>query len=506
VSALDAARLIQDRDFVAIQGSGGGVGEPTALLRALRERYLAERAPRDLTLCHATGLGDKQGIGTDLLAIDGLIKCDIAGHLGMAPAMGQMILDNKIEAYNFPQGVISHMYAAIAGRKPGVLTKVGLHTYIDPRIEGGRMNSITNEPLVHVVELAGEEWLFFPCFPVTVAIVRGTTADTKGNISSEKEASLLETLSLAHAARSNGGIVIAQVKYLARKGSIDPRRVGLPGVCVDYIVVDPDQKQHCLAEYDPSLCGDLVIPLESLPPLPPGIRKIIGTRAARELYPGAVVNLGVGMPDAVAYVASESGIIDDITFTVEHGLVGGHPAGGVIFGVSHNPEAIICEADQFSFYDGGNLDLAFLGMAEADAQGNVNASKVGNMLSGCGGFINISQNAHRVIFCGTFTAKGLDVRAANGKLTILREGEINKFVSQVTQITFSGRYARERQQEVLYVTERAIFELTADGMLIKEIAPGIDLERDVLARMDFKPLRDSSLRTMDPALFNGGGV
>jgi propionate CoA-transferase len=279
--------------------------------------------------------------------------------------------------------------------------------------------------------------------------------------------------------------------------------VVLPGVCVDYIVVDPDQKQHCLAEYDPSLCGDVRIPFESLPPLAPGIRKIIGSRAAREMFPGAVVNLGVGMPDAVAYIASESGIIDDITLTVEHGLVGGHPAGGVIFGVSHNPEAIICEADQFSFYDGGNLDLGFLGMAEADSHGNVNASKVGNLLSGCGGFINISQNADRVIFCGTFTAKGLEVRAADGKLKILKEGEVNKFVGEVSQITFSGRYARERRQEVLYITERAVFELTADGMVIREIAPGIDLEKDVFSRMGFKPIRDSSLRTMEPALFNG---
>jgi propionate CoA-transferase len=504
VSAFDAACLIQDRDFVAIQGSGGGVGEPTAVLRALRARYLKDRAPCDLTLCHATGLGDKREIGTNLLAIDGLVKRDIAGHLGMAPAMARMILDNRIEAYNFPQGIISHMYAAVAGRKPGILTKVGLHTYIDPRVEGGRMNSTTTEPLVHVIELADEEWLYFPCFPINVAVVRGTIADTKGNVSNEKEASLLETISLAHAARANGGIVIAQVKHLAREGSLDPRRVVLPGICVDYIVVDPEQKQHCLAEYDPSLCGDVTIPYESLPPLPPGIRKIIGARAARELFSGAVVNLGVGMPDAVAYVASETGIIDDITFTVEHGLVGGHPAGGVVFGVSHNPEAIICEADQFNFYDGGNLDLAFLGMAEVDANGNVNASKVGNMLSGCGGFINISQNAQRVIFCGTFTAKGLEVQASKGKLTISKEGELKKFVGQVTQITFSGRYARERQQDVLFITERAVFELTPDGMMIKEIAPGIDLERDVLAHMDFKPIRNPNLKTMDADLFNGG--
>lgn len=503
IDAAKAAALIGNGDFLAIQGSGGGVGEPTAVLRALRERFLQEGKPRNLTLCHATGLGDKNEIGTDLLALDGLIKRDIAGHLGMAPTMGQMILENRIEAYNFPQGVISHMFAAVGGRKPGVLTKVGLHTFVDPRLEGGRMNAITTESLVEVVQLAGEEWLFFHRFPITVAIVRGTTADARGNITGEHEGAYLESNAIAQAARANGGIVIAQVKNLARAGTLDPRSVRVPGVCVDYVVVDPQQKQHCLAEYDPSLCGDVKIPFESLPPMPIGIRKVIGRRAACELFAGAVVNLGVGIPDAVASVTGENGIIRDITFTVEQGLVGGQPAGGVIFGVSHCPEAMIREDDQFSFYDGGNLDLAFLGMAEADIDANVNSSRVGNLISGCGGFINITQSAREVVFCGTFTAKGLRVDVGHGKLHIQQEGQIRKFVKAVNQVTFSGSYARQRKQKVLFVTERAVFRLDPKGLVLTEIAPGVDLERDVLGQMDFEPHCDPDLKIMDAELFNG---
>ena len=501
ISSQEAAALIQDGDFVAMQGSGGGVGEPTAILRAIGERFKASARPRNLTICHATGLGDKAEIGTDLLAHEGLVKRDIAGHLAMAPTMGAMIRENKLEAYNFPQGTISHMFSAVAGRKPGVFTKIGLHTYVDPRLEGGRMNDVTTEELVEVVEVKGEEYLFFPAFPITVSIIRGTTSDTRGNISGEHEGSHLESVSMAQAARANGGIVIAQVKYLAQAGTLDPRSVRVPGICVDYVVVDPDQKQHCLSEYDPSLCGDEKIALDSLPPLPSGVRKIIGRRAAEELYPDAVVNVGVGMPDAVGSVATEMGLIDRLTFTLEHGLVGGQPAAGVIFGVSHNPEAMVREDDQFNFYDGGNLELAFLGMAETDARGNVNVSKVGNLLSGCGGFINITQNARKVVFCGTFTAKGLDAHPVNGKLHIRREGSIPKFVDSVAQITFNGQYALENGHEVLYITERAVFRLTDQGMVLCEVAPGVDLENDVLAHMGFKPIIDPDLREMDPALF-----
>jgi acyl CoA:acetate/3-ketoacid CoA transferase len=501
ISSEAAARLIAEAAFVAIQGSGGGVGEPTRLLRAIRERFLASGSPRNLTLCHATGLGDKKEIGTDLLALPGLVKRDIAGHLGMAPAMARMISANQIESYNFPQGVLSQMFSAIAARKPGVFSKIGLRTYIDPRLEGGKMNAITTADLVKVVQFEGEEWLFWPRFKVDVSLVRGTTADTKGNITCEQEPAILEGIAIAQAAKACGGIVIAQVKYLAQAGTLDPRQVRIPSTCVDYIVVDPDQKQTCLTDYEPAFCGAVRMPLDALEPLSLDVRKVVARRAARELFPGAVVNLGFGMPDGVAAVAAEEGLLDDLTLTVEQGIVGGRPAPGVIFGVAYNPEAIIPEDAQFAFYDGGGIDVAFLGMAQLDREGNVNASKVGGMLAGCGGFINITQNAKKVVFCGTMTAKGVECVVGGGKLTIASEGSIKKLVACVDQVTFSGAYARTNGQKVLYVTERAVFELTKEGVVLREIAPGVDLERDVLGQMAFPPIVADDLAVMDERIF-----
>lgn len=501
ITAAAAARCVSHGATVAIMGAGGGPGEPTAVLRALRERFLAESAPAKLTLLHATGLGDKSEIGTDLLALDGMVDTDIAGHLGMAPKMAKMIQDNKIAGYNLPQGVISQLYRATAARQPGVITKVGLGTFVDPRIEGGRLNARADRDLVKVVQFDGGEWLYYPSIKVDVALVRGTTADLKGNITADEEAAIYEGISLAQAARASGGIVIAQVKYLADTGTLDPRSVVIPGVSVDYIVVDPQQMQTCLTVNDATLSGAVRTPATSLPRLPLSERKVVARRAAEELFPNAIINVGVGMPDGIAQVAAEQGRLHELTFTIEQGLVGGMPAGGVIFGVSHNPEARIHQSHQFDFYDGGGLDVAFLGLAQMDAGGNVNVSRVGKLLSGCGGFINISQNAKRVVFCGTFTTKGLDVGVADGRLTIHTEGSVKKFVSSVQQITYSGRYARERAQPVLVVTERAVFELNHDGLVLKEIAPGVDLERDILSQMDFKPAIAADLKTMNPDYF-----
>jgi len=503
IKAEEAAALVKDDAHVAIMGSGGGVGEPTAVIRAIRDRFHQLNAPRRLTLYHATGLGDKRAIGTDLLAIDGLVRRDVAGHLGMAPRMAAMIHDNRIESYNFPQGVISQMFRAIAARQPGVFTKVGLGTYIDPRVEGGRMNDLTRhgEQLVRVHEIDGEPWLFFPRWHVDVSIVRGTTADLLGNITSEQEAAVLEGIAMAQAAKACRGIVIAQVKYLAESGSLDPRQVRIPGTCVDYIVVDPQQQQTCVSEYDPALCGQSRVPLHQVAQLPLNARKVVARRAARELSPDAVINVGVGMPDGVASVAAEEGMLDKVTFTVEQGVIGGQPADGVIFGVAYNPQAIIQQTDQFNFYDGGNLDAAFLGMAEVDARGNVNVSKIGPMLTGCGGFINISQNARHVVFCGTFTARDFDCEVGGGRLHITREGRVRKFVRQVEQVTFSGSVARRSRQSVLYVTERAVFELGDDGVILREVAPGVDLQADVLDRMDFAPIVPGEVRPMDPGIF-----
>jgi propionate CoA-transferase len=501
LTAAEAVRLIQSGNVVAIQGAGGGVAEPTLLLRELGLRFQAENEPRDLTLYHATGLGDRREIGTDYLAHPGLIKRDIAGHLGMAPKMARMIALNQIEAYNFPQGVMSQLYSAIAARQPGVITRVGLNTYIDPRLEGGRMNSITTHDIVRVMELDGEEWLFYPSMKFNVALVRGTTADLKGNITSEEEPAIHEGISIAQAAKASGGIVIAQVKYLAQDGSLDPRLVKIPGICVDYVVVDGQQQQTCIHHFNPAFTGQVRIPLSQIAPLPLDTRKVIARRAARELFAGAVVNLGVGMPSGVASVATEDGTIDTITFTVEHGIVGGMPAGGIVFGVSYNPEAIIEQDKQFNFYDGGGIDVAFLGMAQLDQLGNVNASKVGDLLSGCGGFINISQNAKKVVFCGTFTAKGESATVGHGLLHIEQDGSVHKLVDRVDQITFSAYNAQQSGQKVLYITERAVFELTAEGVMLREVAPGVDVEKHIFQRMGFRPFVADNLCEMDAALF-----
>jgi len=501
LTAEEAAELIADGNSLAILGAGGGPGEPTSILEALAERYEEEGSPKGLTLIHSSGLGDKERIGTDLLVKSGLVDEDIAGHLGMAPAMAAKIRQNEIAGYNLPQGVMAQLYRAIAAAQPGVFTKVGLNTFIDPRLEGGRLNERAKRELVKLMEIEGEQWLFYPRMHIDVALVRGTTADMKGNISSEQEAAIYEGISIAQAAKACGGIVIAQVKRVAKTGTLDPRQVVIPGVSVDYVVVDPEQKQTCLSSYDPSLSGEIRVPDEHLPVLPLNARKVIACRAAEELYEGASVNVGVGIPDGIPAVAAEQGRLHDLTFTLEQGLVGGMPAAGVIFGVSHNPEARIHQSHQFDYYDGGGLDLAFLGMAETDEDGNVNVSKVGNAIFGCGGFINISQNARKVVFCGTFTAKGVELEIGNGQLKVLKEGEFSKFVDKVHQVTYSGQYARKVSQPVLYVTERAVFKLEKDGLVLIEIAPGIDLERDVLKHMGFKPAVSSDLKLMDPAYF-----
>jgi len=417
ISPKEAAYLVKDDDTIAILGSGGGVCEPTLLLQEIGKRFLDTNTPNNLTLYHCNGIGDKNEIGTDCVAYEGLIKRDIAGHWAMAPRMGNLALEEKIEAYNLPQGVMSQLYQAIAAKKPGVITKTGLYTFIDPRIEGGKMNKRAKDDLVHVINLNGEEWLYYPTLKLNIGLVRGTTADEKGNISFEEEAAILEATSLCQAVKNSGGIVIAQVKYRT-VGTIPAKEVVIPGIYVDYVVVDDAQKQTADRIYDPALAGNIRTPFDTVPELELGVRKIVARRAAEELVEGGIINLGVGMPDGIASIAAEEGYIEKLNFTIEQGLIGGMPMGGIIFGVSHNPDAVIDQTLQFNFYDGGGLDVAFLGMAQADQIGNVNSSKTGKMLAGCGGAINISQNAKKVVFCGTFTAKGLKTNIVDGKLII----------------------------------------------------------------------------------------
>jgi propionate CoA-transferase len=503
ISAEEAVRLVKSGDTIGISGFIG-MGHPAELTEALEKRFIDTGEPKNLTLTYGASQNDgKSWWGLNRFAREGFVKKVIAGHYGLQPDLNKMIVENKIEAYNIPQGVMMHLFRAIAGKKPGVLTHVGLRTFADPRETGCRLNEISKREVVKLIEIDGEEYLFYKSYPINVAFIRGTSADTRGNISIEKEGISLEFLPLAMAAHNSGGVVIAQVERVVEAGSLHPMMVKVPGIVVDYVVVarPENHKQSMAEQYNPALSGEVRVPLSSLQPIALDDRKIICRRAAMELIEGAVINTGIGMPEGVALVAAEEGFSDQLTMTVEPGPVGGVPLSGLRFGCSLNPEALLDHPNQFDFYDGGGLDLAVLGLAECDQFGNVNVSKFGPRIAGAGGFINITQNTMHVIFTGTLTAGGLEVAVVDGKLKIVQEGKSRKFVPKVGHITFSGQYAKKVGQKVLYVTERAVFELTANGLMLTEIAPGIDLEKEVLGQMDFRPLISPNLRLMDARIF-----
>jgi propionate CoA-transferase len=502
VSAEAAIEVVQSGDTLATSGFVG-IGTPDALLAALETRFLKTGAPRDLCLMFAAGQGDGKERGLNRLGHEGLLKRVIGGHWGLAPKVGRLAVDGKIEAYNLPQGCISHLYRAIAAGTPGVITKVGIGTFVDPRIEGGKINDVTTEDIVELIEIDGEEYLRYRPRPLNVVFLRGTTADPFGNVTMEREALTLDNLAMAMAAKNSRGVVIVQVERIAARGSLDPRRVQIPGVLVDCVVLsEPEMHRQTYATaYSPGFSAELRAPADSIEPRALDARKIIARRCAFELPINGVVNLGIGMPEGVAAVAAEERLLDHITLTTEPGVIGGIPAGGLDFGAAVNTDAVIHQNQQFDFYDGGGLDLACLGMAEADASGNINVSRFNGRIAGAGGFINISQNARRLVFAGTFTADGLDLAIEDGSVVIRREGRSRKFIERVEQITFSGARAVTLGQPVLYVTERCVFRLTARGPELIETAPGIDLERDILAHMSFRPAISKSLTRMDKRIF-----
>lgn len=501
MSASDAIEIIHSGDTIASNGYAG-CGTPEQLLKALGDRFVETGGPRDLTLMYGGGQGDSDKRGLNRIGHAGLLKRVIGGHYGLIPEIERLAVENKIEAYNFPEGVIIQMYRDIAAQRPGTFSRVGLGTFVDPRIDGGRMNDRTTEELVELTEVGGIEFLFFRAFPIHIALIRGTTSDPDGNISMEREALVLENLAMAIAAKNSGGYVICQVERIAERNSVPSRDIRVPGGLVDCVVMaEPEHHMQTYGtQYDPSLSGEVRVPLDRSESIPLDPRKVVARRSALEMRPGDIVNLGVGMPDAIGRVAGEEQIQDVITLTVDPGVIGGVPLGGLDFGAAINANAVIDHASQFDFIDGGGLDACFLGMAQCDAVGNVNASKFGKRISGCGGFINLSQNSQKVLFVGTFTSGGFKAEVRDGELVILQEGRFPKFVDAVDQITFSASVAAAGTQHVQYITERCVFELTPDGLALTEIAPGIDLQTQVLDLLPFEPIV-GEVQSMDPTIF-----
>ncbi len=504
VSAADAIRLIRDGDCLMVEGFIGQCF-PEELTLALERRFLNSGSPRDLTLVFTVAAGNREGRGLDRLAHEGLLKRVVGGFWGVSPELGKLAADNRIEAHNLPQGIISQLFRDTAAGKPGLLTRIGLGTFVDPRHGGGKVNERTNEDLVEVITLGGEEFLFYKALPLDVAFLRGTTADPEGNITMEREALTLEALAVATAVHNAGGSVIVQVERVSDTGSLSSREVKIPGVLVDCVVLSqPEHHWQTMGTlYSPSLSGELRRVRNTIPPLALTERKVIARRAAMELRPDGVVNLGIGMPEGVANVAAEEDILDYVTLTAEPGVMGGMPTGGLDFGSAVNAHAILDQPSQFDFYDGGGLDIAFLGMAQADRLGNVNVSRFGSKMPGCGGFVNISQSARQLVFVGTFVVPGRD-RVRDGRLVVAAGPASAKFLDEVEQRTFSGVYAAAAGKPVLYVTQRCVFLLTQDGLELTEIAPGVDLEKDVLGHLGFEPIIRGVPALMDARIFAHG--
>ena len=504
-TADEAVALIRDGATVATSGLVGAA-HAEALTAAIERRFKTSGGPRDLTLLYAAGQGDGKTRGLNHLAHEGLIKRVIGGHWGLAPGLGRMAIEGKIEAYNFPQGVICHLFRDIAAGRPGCITRIGLDTFIDPRKLGGRLNERTPTGAVECVELGGQTWLWYKALPIDVGLIRATAADPLGNLIMDDEVMIGEVLPIAQAVRNSAregkGLVIAQVKRLL-DAPVRPQSVRVPGLFVDCVVVarDGEHDQTFAESFNEEYCRAASLNgVEACGTLPMDERRIIAARACDELLPDSIVNLGIGMPEGVAAIAAERRLLQDLTLTVESGPIGGVPASGLSFGASTRPHAIIDQPAMFDFYDGRGLDFAAIGAAQIDALGNVNVSKFGSRVAGVGGFVNITQSARNLVFCGTFTTGGLEVEVERGTLRIVTEGKIRKFIREVEQLSFAATRSRAIGQRVLYVTERAVFALTDAGLELIEVAPGIDVERDVLGQMEFRPAV-GELKQMPPHVF-----
>eukprot|EP00727_Mastigamoeba_balamuthi_P000496 m51a1_g10443 putative coenzyme a transferase (537) ;mRNA; f:32583-34598 len=507
VSASEAVAHVSDGDVVVVEGFNGAA-VPEELLEALGERYVATEHPRGLTLFHTAFKGDsKKMSGLNHFSHEGMLKRSIGGHWGVNSKLVTLALENKVEAYNLPLGVVSHMFRDMAARKPRTITHVGLGTFADPRVDGGKLNEAAKEDLVDVITFDGREYLSYK-HPdrIDVALIRGTTADTRGNITVEREALTIDMTSIATAAHNNGGTVIVQVERVVEAGTLNARDVKIPGILVDYIVVSSKPEYHVQAlgvPFSPEYACHCRTSMATQP-LPLDERKIIARRAAFALQPNIVVNLGIGIPAGVSSVADEEGVASLMTLTTESGTIGGVPAVGLDFGCCSNMECLVDMSYQFDIYHGGALDLAVLGLAQVDQHGNLNVSKFGTRIAGAGGFVDISQNARNLVFVGTFTNPKATMRVEDGKVVIEKEGAGRKFVKKVEHITFSARVSLESGQNVLYVTERCVFRLVAEGLELIEVAPGIDVERDVVAHMDFRPVMHRAPALMDARIFREG--
>lgn len=504
VEAAEAVRLIPDRATVIVGGSGAGHAVPQRFIDTLAEVYRAEGRPRHLTTVRVVGIGDFADRGFSQLAIPGLMRRTIGSNIGNEPRLGEMVENGEIEAYSFPQGVLSQLCREIAAGRPGLITRVGINTYVDPRHTGGKQGAAT-EDLVEVVELAGREWLFFPAFPIDVAVIRGSTIDEDGNLTLDDEAINGEMLPMAMAARNSGGIVIAQAKRIVPKGSLIPRRVQVPGALIDYAFLDPHQTQTYDTDFSPFYAGaERMEPSGHPEPAPLDVRKAIARRSLLEFRPGQVANLGFGISQGIGAIAEEEGVADLFVLTVEQGVFGGVPAGGSEGGAGFNYQALIDQPAMFDFYDGGGIDVASLSFAEVDATGNVNVHAFGDRLRGPGGFPNISTGAKKVCFVGTLTTGGLRASIADNRIGISREGATRRFVERVREVSFSGPMAAQRGQEVRYITERAVFALIGGKVTLTETAAGLDAETDVIAHMGFRPEVAATVHTIDPSVFEAG--